>query len=122
MLGRLRFLWARHRLGLIAFVIVLGVLGFFAFRTITSTLYWMDPVHRDQTLEGWMTPRYVAMSYDIPREVVGPALFFVADAPPRRISLERIAVENGVSLTDLQARVDTAAALWRSELDARRND
>lgn len=107
-------LWHRQRIALIGFVIALGALGFFGFRTTAAWIYWNDPAHQDQPLAGWMSPRYVARSYDLPPEVIGPALFLEQDAPPRRISIEKIADENGLTLRELQARIDAAATAWRA--------
>jgi hypothetical protein len=112
---RLRFLWQHHRRLLLAFCAIVSVFTVFAVRTTTSAIYWMDPAHRDQTLEGWMTPRYVAMSYQLPPEVLGPALFLEKDAPPRRQSLAEIAMAHDISIQDLQVRIDTAVAAWRAD-------
>ncbi len=111
---RLAHLWAQHRKAVLAFVAALLLMLFFAIRTISATLYWMDPAKQDQALAGWMTPRYVAQSYQLPPDVLGPALFLGAEAAPRRRSLDRIAAENGVTLAELQERVEAAAAVWRA--------
>lgn len=42
----------------------------------------MDPAHQDQDLAAWMTPRYVAQSYKLPPNVLGPALFLVKGKNP----------------------------------------
>ena len=42
----------------------------FAVRLAVFTIYWMDPAHREVAVEGWMTPGYVAMSWQIPKPVV----------------------------------------------------
>ena len=55
-----------------------------------------------------------AQSYDLPREFVMEALFIDLDAPPRRVSLDKIADENGVTLAELQVRIDAALAAWRA--------
>ena len=115
--ARLAHVWRHHRLVLLAFGVVLAALGAFGVRTLHATLYWMDPAHQDQPLAGWMTPRYVAQSYRLPPEAFGPALFLAPDTPPHRVSLSMIAAENGVTLDDLQDRVDAAAAAWRAEHD-----
>ncbi len=73
----------------------------------------MNPAHQEQALAPWMTPRYVAQSYKLPPEVLGPALFVVKGETPRRISIGAIAQANGTTLETLQARVDAAAAQWR---------
>ena len=118
----IKHLWQTHRLALIAFILAFSALLYFGGKTVTSAIYWMDPAHQEQPLAGWMTPRYVAQSYDLPREYVLPALFFDPETPPRRISLDAIADENGVTLADLQARIDAATAQFEADRDAGQND
>jgi hypothetical protein len=105
-----------------AFIVALCALGFFGVRTISSTLYWMDPDHQNQALAGWMTPRYVMRSYQLPPDVLGPALFLVKNTAPRRISLDTIAAENGLTMDDLQIRIDVAAAQMRADREALHDD
>jgi hypothetical protein len=105
-------LWATHRFALMAFAVALAALGYFGVRTVSATIYWMDPAHQDKPLAGWMTPRYVGQSYNLPREVVLEALMMAPDAPPRRISIHEIATQNGITIDDLQTRVHASAALW----------
>ena len=114
-MDRIRHLWRHHRALLVTFIGVIFVIGFFAVRTTVATIYWMDPAHQDQPLAPWMTPRYVAKSYKLPPEVLGPALSLEQGAPPLRISLEKIADTMGVTMDELQQRIDAAAAAWRSE-------
>ena len=118
----IRHLWLTHRFALMAFIVALCALGFFGVRTISSTIYWMDPDHQNQALAGWMTPRYVMRSYQLPPDVLGPALFLVKDAAQRRISLDTIAAENGLTMDDLQIRIDVAAAQMRADREALRDD
>ncbi len=82
----------------------------------------MNPDHQDQALAGWMTPRYVMRSYQLPPDAIGPALFLVKDTTPRRISLDAIAAENDLTLDDLQIRIDGVAAQVRADREARRDD
>lgn len=114
MRARLRYLWQHNRLALIAFAITLTLLVGFGVRTLSATVYWMNPAHQDQPLAGWMSPRYVARSYKLPPHVLGPALFLKKGAPPKRRSLDSIAADNGVSLAQLQSRIDAAAKDWRA--------
>lgn len=107
-----RHLWAHHRAALCAFVLALAALGYFGGKTVSSTIYWMDPAHIEQPLAGWMTPRYIGQSYGLPREAVLEALMMDPDAPPQRVSLSEIATRNDMTMDDLQARVDAAADLW----------
>ncbi|SMX32010.1 hypothetical protein [Octadecabacter ascidiaceicola] len=118
----IKHLWQTNRLALMAFVVALGALFYFGGKTISSAIYWMDPAHQEQPLAGWMTPRYVALSYKLPREYVLEALFIGPDAPPHRVSLETIAQENNVTLAELQARIDAATARLEADKEARNND
>lgn len=115
MIERIKYLWANNRLGLLAFVGLSGIAVYFATTTLAATIYWMDPAHQDQTLQGWMTPRYVSQSYRIPPDILGAILFHDPQDPPRRVRLEDIAAQNGVTLQDLQSRVDAAAADLREQ-------
>ena len=118
MISRIKHLWAHHRALLLVFTGVFCLAGFFAAKTLAAAVYWMDPAHQDQRLEPWMTPRYVSQSYRIPHDILGPILFHDPADPPRRRRLGDIALENDVSIQDLQARIDAAAA----ELRERRGD
>ncbi|MEO9826330.1 MAG: hypothetical protein ABJF50_18155 [Paracoccaceae bacterium] len=117
MLGRFKTLWAHHRLATVAFLALSCIACYFAINAIAAAVYWNDPRHQDQPLADWMTPRYVAQSYDIPPKVLGPALFIDPTEPPRRLRLEDIATANGVTLDILQQRVTEATASFRSSRD-----
>ena len=111
---RVKDIWQHNRMALMAFVAVLCLAGFFGFKSVSQFIYWADPQHQDQTLAGWMTPRYVARSYNVPPEVVQAAFALDQDAPPRRISLDTLAAENNVTIDALQSDLDTAVAAWRA--------
>jgi len=117
MLDRIKTLWAHHRLAMAAFLALSSIACYFAFNAIAAAVYWNDPSHQDQPLANWMTPRYVAQSYDIPPDVFGPALFIDPTEPPRRLRLEDIATANGVTLDALQQRVNEATATFRANRD-----
>lgn len=114
MINRLRHLWANHRALLLVFFGVVAVLAFFGVRTVGAALYWHDPAHRNQAIEGWMTPRYVSLSYHLPPEILGPALFLTKDNPIRFETLQTIAAANDVTLQDLQTRIDAATTAFRA--------
>tara|TARA_R110002051_G_scaffold52574_2_gene99790 strand:+ start:21672 stop:22031 length:360 start_codon:yes stop_codon:yes gene_type:complete len=117
---RIKHLWAHHRIMLVAFIGTLAVIVFFSVKTTAAMIYWMDPAHQDQELASWMTPRYIAQSYKLPPDVLGPALFLEKDMPPMRMSLGMIADEHNMSMGDMQARIDAAAAAWRAAQDKTR--
>ncbi|MFN7010713.1 MAG: hypothetical protein ACK4PN_11845 [Allorhizobium sp.] len=114
----LTILWHRHRLLLIAFVATTLIALFFALRFLIFVLYWSDPAHRNQPLEGWMTIGYVAHSYDVPRDRLTEILNL---APPdetdrkARPTLERIARDRGQTLNALKAEIDAAILKLRSQ-------
>lgn len=67
---------------------------------LPSAIYFNDPDHQQETLEAWMTPRYLTLSYELPRPVVLDLLGIKeGDDHPRR--LDRIAENLGISLEEL---------------------
>lgn len=109
----IRQLWNQHRVATSIFVIACLAALFFAVRLAVFTIYWADPAHRDLPLEAWMTPGYVAMSWDVPREVVGEALG-LEPASGARKSLETLAAERGVPVSALTDTLRTAIADFRA--------
>ncbi|TDT40413.1 hypothetical protein DES49_2179 [Halospina denitrificans] len=108
MLTAARNLWRKHRFLFLAFITALVVTLFFAARLLMFTLYWVDPAHDNQPLEGWMTPRYVAHSYDLPPTVVRDVLELEAvDGEPR--TLAELVKSSDLTLEEIQRRVDEAA-------------
>jgi hypothetical protein len=105
-------LWARHRWLLIGFVATLALALFFGARALVLTLYWSD--HRDEAIAGWMTPRYVAMSWDVPPEVLGEALALERDGSGRRMTLVEIADAKGTDLRTLEAELEAAIVAFRA--------
>jgi hypothetical protein len=95
MRGKLRHLWRRHPIACAGFVAALAVIAFFAARFVAFSLYWADPAHREQPIEPWMTPRYIAHAWDLPAEEVMEALG-VAARPDARPTLKEIARDRGV--------------------------
>ncbi len=67
----------------------------FVVRTALVTFHWAQPDNRNATPEPWMTPRYVAMSWDIPVTEIATALAIPADMN-RRPMLSDIAKARGV--------------------------
>ncbi len=110
---RLAAAWRRHPLLTTGFVLATLFTIMFAIRSVMFMIYWSDPAHRDQALEGWMTPRYIARSWHLPDDVVLKALGLEA-MPRRRMTLDRIARQTHVPLSDLEARIALAAEAWRS--------
>jgi len=83
---------------------------------VLDVIYFNDPQKQDVALQGWMTPRYVGMSYDLPRSVI-LELFEVEPGEGRRKRLADIAAEMGVSLPELTERVRAAADAHREQAE-----
>ncbi|MBV2187217.1 MAG: hypothetical protein KUL88_22080 [Rhizobium sp.] len=111
----LAILWRRHRLLLGAFVGATLIALFFASRFMLSVIYWSDPAHRNQPLEGWMTIGYVAHSYDVPRDRLIEILGLRPPDRKERPTLERIARERGQPLEAFETDLETAIARLRAE-------
>lgn len=112
----LGYLWHKHKGALIALVLALAVTLFFAARFVVQWIYWSDPAHRDQQIEGWMTPGYVAHSYGVSKDVILEAL------PPnlqvgKRLPLDRIALTNDMALTELIDELYAAIEAERAAID-----
>ncbi|MDG3042361.1 hypothetical protein [Roseicyclus marinus] len=104
--GAFGYLWRHHRAALIALGLALCVALFFVVRLAVFAVYWADPAHRDQRIEGWMTPGYVARSWDLPREALQDALPDLR--PGARATLAEIAQAEGVPLSEVIARMEAA--------------
>lgn len=104
---RLAHIAGKPRALVAAFVIAGAVCLFFAVRLVVSGVYWSDPAHRDQTISGWMTPRYIAMSWDVPPEVMRAALELDA-SEGGRLTLEQLAASRGMTVDALAAKLDAA--------------
>ena len=113
-LTAVRNLWRKHRFLFVAFIMALAVTAFFAARLVAFSLYWSDPAHQDQPLEGWMTPRYVALSYDLPPGRVREVLELKAVDGERR-TLEEITETSELTLEEIQRRIDEAVRLHEGE-------
>lgn len=105
--------WKRHKFLLLAFVLAIATTGFFAVKLVMATVYWSDPAHRDQHIEGWMTPGYIAHSWNVPPDLIAAELGIQPGGPPKRVTLDDIARDRGVSVDTLTRQIDTAIAAFR---------
>ena len=74
---------------------------------LADAVYFNDPRHKNVVLEAWMTPRYVTLSYELPRPIVLELLGIEEGTKfPRR--LDRLAESLGITLEELTEKVRTA--------------
>ncbi len=97
-------------------LVILGVSTlvavWFAFGFVMRMVYFNDPRHQDEALKAWMTPRYVVMSYDLPRPLVAEVLD-LPEGGPGRLTLGDISERTGLPLEVLTQKVRDAAARHR---------
>lgn len=93
------------------------VLVSFSTSFLADVIHFNDPRHQNEPLKPWMTPRYVALSYDLPRETVFELFELDEDMPDERPRMGRIAIRLGETLPEMTARVRAAAAAQRAAND-----
>ena len=103
----LRYFWKEQPIALSIFAVAVVLLVFFGIRFVDRFLYFHDPAHRNQALEPWMTPRYVGMSYKLPRDVIFDVMD-LENTEGRRVKVGEVADRMGISLAELERRVRKA--------------
>ena len=98
-------------------VLALALIGtlIFAVRLATSTALWRDPPQPNEPIAGWMTPRYVARSWDVPPEVIAAALALEHDGSGRKITLAELAAQRGTDPATLTAELTLAITAYREQ-------
>ena len=110
---RSRAFVARNRLPISLALAALAIALWFGTRLVLDVVRFHDPRHDDTELEGWMTPRYIVLTYDLPRPYVAEILKLTERDRGRR--LKRIAEDQGLTLDELTARVRAAAEEYRAD-------
>lgn len=104
----IRRLWRKNPLLTLAFALALAATVFFAGRAV---MFAVTLSYRaEQPVAGWMTPRYIARTYDIEREDLA-LILSTADRDDLRQPLYTIAREQGVPVLDLIDAVQKAVDL-----------
>lgn len=96
-----------------AFLLAAAVTLGFAVRFAVFTIYWANPAHHQQPVEGWMTPGYIAHSWHVPPDIVRTALGLPpAEGKPE--PLDRLAQKAGLSLAEAIVKVEVAISTERA--------
>ena len=109
----LRFLFRKHPWPTVILAAGLVALIWFGGRFVSEVLYFADPAHREQPLAGWMSPRYVAKSWELPPDVVAEVMQLTPGH--RHITLDQVAAGQNITIEDLQKRVEAAKAKLEAE-------
>lgn len=102
-------LWRQRPKLTSAFVLASALTLFFAARFLSSAIYWANPAHQNQTVQGWMTIGYVAQSWHLKAD----QLDALARLPGPQVkghpqSIREVAKDRGVSETAVIAEVEKA--------------
>jgi hypothetical protein len=100
----------KRKVMLAGFAIAALLTAVFILRAVFFAVVWMDPERGMHPIEPWMTPRYIAHTYDIPRDEMQRILDLGPDETPRQ-PLDSLAEARGVSV---QTYIDQFDALIES--------
>lgn len=90
----------RRKILLAGFAIAAVFTVFFVARAVFFAFFWMNAGHEMRPVEPWMTPRYIAHTYKIPREDMQDILHLQPGEHPSE-PLEKIAQDRGVDVQDM---------------------
>lgn len=102
-------LWRQRPILISAFLIATCLTLFFAGRLVSQAIYWSNPAHQNQQVQGWMTIGYIAKSW----KLSAPQLDALADLPGPKIKghpqpLSEIAADRGVTVSEIIDVVEKA--------------
>ena len=80
MIAHVKRLWAAAPIATLVLALALAAAGLFAVRGVAFWVYWSNPARHEQAIAPWMTPGYIAHSWQVPRDVVIDAV--QAPVPP----------------------------------------
>ena len=117
MITFLKRIWTAAPVATVVLGLALGASLVFGVRTLAHAVYWNDPAHRDQQIQPWMTPRFVAHSWHVPPEVLLEAMEL--ERPPRSgpTSLRDLAQDLDMPVEVLILQLETAIADHRATRD-----
>lgn len=85
----------------------------FALRLVMAIAHW-NTTPSDPELAGWMTPRFVAHSWDVPPEVILNSLMLDRDGSGRRTTLSDLAQARSTPLPHMLDHVQAAIDAHRA--------
>lgn len=97
---------------LVSTVFLIGVSATF----LADAIYFNDPRHQNEELKAWMTPRYLALSYDLPRPLV-MELLEIEKGSGRSGRLDRLSESLGLTLEELTEKVRLAKKAYLENAD-----
>lgn len=109
----LKRLWAAAPVATALLILALGASVVFGVR---AAVFWSSAppwIERQQPIEPWMTPRYVARSWGVPPRDLMQALKAPMPPPDGPMSLRDLADRRGVTTEQIIAEAEAAVAALR---------
>ena len=107
-------LWRQRPLLVSLFVLATVLTLFFGVRLIGQAIYWSDPAHQNQRVQGWMTVGYIGLSWHLDVRELDTAAGLPAPQLKRHPQpLSEIAADRGVPVAQVIAEVEAAIALLK---------
>lgn len=112
-------LWRARPVLMSSFLLACAVTLFFGVRFVSQAIYWSDPTHHNQSVQGWMTVGYIGRSWSLdPRRLDALAGLPLPETKGRPQPLVEIARDRGVPVDQVIAEVEAAIALMRQQAPA----
>lgn len=115
----LTYIWREHRTASVLFGVAALSFVYFLADFGMKASHFSHPENRERQLELWMPPRYVAQSWQIPRPIMFDIFELEHNAPHEEIprTVGAFLDDTGMTLEELQARVEAAKAELRAGQD-----
>ncbi|MAM60110.1 hypothetical protein [Maritimibacter sp. UBA3975] len=102
----------RHPILFAGFVLALVAVVLFTARTVHDAIRWDDYFGHEPEIAGWMTPRYIVRTWNVPPEILAEVLDIEPGEAPRK-TISELAVERGETPPELADRIETVIEAWR---------
>lgn len=89
------------------------IAAWFIIHALLQFIWFHDPKHVDVDLRGWMTPRYIVRTYDLPPPLVMETLQLDPEGGHRPKTLKDIAQDLGLTMSELTALIRETAETYR---------
>ena len=111
---------AAHAAPVASTIFVLALLASLFFGARAAMFHWDRPPPGDpaQPVAAWMTPRYIARTWDVPPDILLETLNIERTGDGRPPTLEKIARDRGIPVETLISDVETALRAFRATTDA----
>ncbi|MFN7224207.1 MAG: hypothetical protein ACK4MS_09330 [Paracoccaceae bacterium] len=101
----------RHPFLMLAFALALAVTLFFAGRFAVQVVYWSNPAHQNQQVQGWMTVGYIGKSWRLPPREIDAVAGLPVPERGKPFTLDQIARDRGIPVAEVISQVEQAIAV-----------